>query len=131
MHSYSIQKSEITLPIDLIIEDGVFIISTTTGSENLFGAPIIAQGKTREEADKRFWELVRFVSDYNRERSLALDRWKPLSVGPWKHTAGKWFIVFGFGFYFRMGKHMKHGWFIPFTNLNIMFTNHWKKHKEK
>lgn len=28
---------------------------------------------------------------------------------------------------FRYGEEMKYGWYVPFTKLNIMFVNYWRK----
>ena len=55
----------------------------------------------------------------------------PFIKGQWKHPGGRWIIIFGLQFYFRYGKNMRHGWYIPGTKLNIIFHNLWKKLKTK
>ena len=52
------------------------------------------------------------------------------ALGNWKHTGGGWFVIFGLHFYFRYGKGMKGGKYIPFTKLNISFHSEWAMYKK-
>lgn len=89
---------------------------------------IFAQGNTFEDAKKSFIKQYRsFIKHYYIKRSNELHRWKPFESGDWSKTGGRWFTIFGFQFYFRYGDGMKGGWYIPFTKLNVSFTNYWSK----
>jgi hypothetical protein len=122
----------IKLTIDAILirdVDGFFITSNDEG-EKIFGNAY-GQGKTIEEAEKEFWNMVKFINDYNEERSREFDKWGLFQKGDWKHIGGTWFTLLGINVYFRTGKGMKGGWYVPFTKLNISIHNHWIKRELK
>lgn len=120
----------ISIPVEMIQEGETVFISTTEEAEKILGFSSYGDGKTKEEAEKQFWSMIRFMNEYYKERSDKLDCWKPFQKGDWKHIGGTWFIIFGIHVYFRTGKGMKGGRYIPFTNLNIMINNHWRKRKK-
>lgn len=121
------QTINLEVPVTYIEEDGQHIISTNEETKKFFDVGIVVQKDTKEEAIRTFWILLKYHIEWDEQRSRELDRWKPFQKGDWSHTGGTWFTIFGFHFYFRYGKGMKHGWYIPFTKLNIMITNYWRK----
>ncbi len=84
-----------------------------------------AQAKTKEEAINKMFMMIKFMHDYSEECMYNYQRFVPFRKGDWKHTAGKWFTIFGIHVYFRYGKGMKGGKYIPFTKLNISIHNEW------
>ena len=110
-------------------ENGVVI---STDKKNLLGS-IVVHGKSYKEAENNFWEMAAFIHKHHEQRSLELNRWKWFQKGDWGKPGGNWFIVFGINVYFRYGNtplnriSIRGGWFIPFTNLNIMINNYWMK----
>jgi hypothetical protein len=105
-----------------------FSICHNDKTDKLIGnIPIISQGDTLEEAEKEAWNCIKYMYKYHDERSKELDLWKPLQIGPWKDTAGKWFTIYGIHVYFRYGKNMLGGFYIPFTKLNIIINNLWRR----
>jgi hypothetical protein len=106
-------------------EEGVCLASTDKGYA-IIGSHIVVQENTLEEATKKFWKIAEIASSYHQKRSKELTRRKLFHKGPWGEIAGNWFIVYGIQFYFRYGKGMRGGWYVPFTKLNITITNHWK-----
>jgi hypothetical protein len=128
-------KNKITfpLPISIVYDDnGVWIAATNDETEALLGDKVgsVAQGETQEEAIKDLITHIKIQIEYYYDMSLSYERWVPLRIGPWSSIGGSWFTVFGFNFYFRYGKNMKHGWYIPFTKLNISIRNQWKIYRE-
>lgn len=121
----------INIPVNVInTKNGNTLVTTTKESEKLLGNSIYSQGKTYEEAEKGFWEMLKYVNDYHLTRSNELNKWKWFQKGDWSKTGGSWFTILGINVYFRYGKNMKGGWYIPFTKMNILIHNHWRKHKE-
>jgi hypothetical protein len=127
---YKTEPIKISVNAELVIDGDHFLITTTDESEKIFGNAY-GQGKTIEEAEKEFWKMVKFINDYNEERSRELDKWKLFQKGDWKHIGGTWFTVLGINVYFRRGLGMKGGWYVPFTKLNISMHNHWLKRELK
>jgi hypothetical protein len=123
-------ESKLSIPVDVFKDGEYFVITTNEVSEAILGA-IVVQGKTFEEAEEQFWSLARFMKEYDEERSRELDKWKFFQKGDWKHIGGTWFTLMGINVYFRKGKGMKGGRYIPFTKLNISVHNHWRRKKEK
>lgn len=122
-------ETTLALPVEVIHdEDSVTIVLNKEG-EKLLGPnfPVVASGDTYKNAVEQFWKLCRFVMKYHRERSDELNRWKFFQKGNWNHTGGTWFNLMGLHFYFRRGEDMQGGWYLPFTKLNISFTNYWLK----
>ena len=107
-------------------ETGVVI---TADNKGLFGF-IAVQGKSYKEAENRFWKMALDIYKHHESRSQELNRWKWFQKGDWKSIGGTWFIVFGINVYFRYGKPIIGGWYIPFTNLNIMISNYWMETKK-
>jgi hypothetical protein len=117
---------ELTVPVALVHEGEYYCIITTPETEKMLGDSPYSQGKTQQEAIDKFWYMHRAMQAHYKHRAKLLDRWMPFEKGDWKNKAGKWFKVFGINVYFRIGKGMQHGWYMPFTKLNIMVSNYWK-----
>lgn len=128
-----IDKEHITLhiPALLIREENCFVVVATDEGEAMLGQPAYSQGSTREEAEKEFWAMLRIMNEFHEERSRELDCWKPFQKGNWGHIGGTWFTIYGFHFYFRRGRGMQGGWYVPGTKLNISISNYWKHRKIK
>lgn len=109
------------------LEDGEHhLLFTIEPTEEVIGrVGIVVEGDTLQQAKEEFLKTLKVHLRWEGERSRELDKWKPFQKGNWKHIGGTWFNIFGLNFYFRKGKNMKGGFYIPLTNLNIMFTNHW------
>ncbi len=126
------EKTTIEIPVGM--ESGVdhdgkqyYVLFTTDETKKYIGnMGIVTQGETLEEAKEEFLKSLKSTANFWNWHVDQFRRWKPLQIGPWGQTAGHWFRIFGIQFYFRVGKNMKHGWYIPFTNLNIMITNYWR-----
>lgn len=122
---------QMSIPALLIREENCYVIVATDEGEAMLGQAAYSQGTTREEAEKEFWNMIRFLNEYYEQRSRELDCWKPIQIGDWKHIGGTWFTVYGFHFYFRRGNGMQGGWYVPGTKLNISISNCWKNLKTK
>ncbi len=133
------QNKEIaSLPIAIIQSqegkegiDGVWIASTNTETEKFLGNGLTgcAQGKTKEEAIKKLFYIIKITHKYSEECRLNYQRWVPFRKGDWSQRGGRWIVIFGIHIYFRWGKQNKHGWFIPFTPLNIIINSEWVTYK--
>lgn len=91
-------------------------------------------GKTKEEAINGMFALIRMAYEYDEECRLNYQRFVPFRKGDWSHIGGSWFTVFGIHVYFRHGKGMKGGWYVPFTKLNISVSSDWaiyRRYKQK
>lgn len=123
----------ITISVDLMVESengkDCFVIVTNEESEKILQQALCVQGDSLDDCEKKFWEQFQVINEYNKKRSNELDKWKPFQKGDWKHIGGSWFIIFGINAYFRKGKGMKGGWYIPFTKMNISINNYWRNHE--
>ena len=119
------QTFELKIPVDMYIDDNKVILLSNDESKAFIPINITCQGKDIEQATNFFWTIVKYRIEHEEERSNELNRWKPFQKGDWSQTGGRWIIIFGLQFYFRKGKNMKGGRYIPFTNLNISFFNYW------
>jgi len=125
LESLNPEKINLTIPAILFKEGDSFTIMTTDETEKIIGQPLFATGKTREDAEQKLWEMLRFINEYNEERSRELNKYKFFQHGPWGEIGGSWFSILGINVYFRKGKNMIGGWYIPFTKMNIRIHNHW------
>ena len=122
-------KTFLQIPISIIEKDGYCVIAANKDTEKMCGDLFIginASGQSREETLNSFFELIRVSKRWEIDRRLSCERWVPFRRGSWNRIASHWFTIFGINFYFRWGKNMKEGWYIPFTKLNISVTNLWK-----
>ncbi len=130
-------KINLTIPATLVEDDGHYILTVDNSDDKLgFLSSCIVQEKSREEAEKKFWVMAKYMSDYYMKRSSNLDLWKPFQKGDWSHSGGKWLTSFGIHVYFRTAKpktrsFMKGGWFLPLSNLNVMIINYWTSRKKQ
>ena len=129
-------KTTFALPISVIKEGEMWVATTNKETEMYLGDRLhgCAQGETYKEAITHMFEIIRMSHEYSEECRLNYQRWVPFRKGDWKHTGGRWFVVFGHQIYFRYGTGMQGGWYIPFTKLNISYSSEWtgyKKWKEK
>lgn len=120
-------KEKASIPISLIESDGVWVAASNSETETILGDRLTgcAQGKTKEEAIKKFLEIIKLSHEFSEEHRLNYQRFVPFRKGDWNHTGGHWFVVFGIHVYFRYGKGMRGGRYIPFTKLNVMISSEW------
>lgn len=127
------KNTTINIPFGIIEEEVnvmLFPIQETEEKLGKYLCTAYGNGKTIEEAEQQFYTILKLLTDIDRERSLELDLWKPFQKGDWSMLGGTWVTIFGIHIYFRYGKNMKHGWFIPFTKLNISTHNYWLTRKK-
>lgn len=125
-------KSFANIPISIInSESGVWVACTNDDTKKVLGEYLggTSQGDTKEEAIKDLLLLLRYAHEYADDRMRSYQRWVPFRKGNWKHSGGKWFVIFGIHFYFRYGGKNKGGFFVPFTKLNINISNEWLQYK--
>lgn len=125
-------QTTIELPVAIVFNGEQYTISTFHPNEEKYLGKELhgsASGETKEIAIDRMFHSIRCTNRMWKTMALKHQRWVPLIIGPWKKIGGKWITIFGFHFNFRYGSKMKHGWYIPFTKLNIMFVNKWKTYK--
>lgn len=121
-------KTHISLPVKHYISRGEHYITPNKEYTNM---GFCATGKTFEEAEKDFLKYMKFSNVYNMDEISMLNKRAIFVGGDWSRMGGRWFQILGFHFYFRYGKNMHGGWYIPFTKLNIRINNLWLKNKEK
>ena len=117
----------VSIPISSILRNGQYTVCTNDDSKKYIGEYLhgMGFGETKEKAIDMMFYGMQSVIDYDRRCRMSYIRFVPFVKGGWSSRGGRWFIIFGFQFYFRYGKGMNRGIYIPFTKLNIMFTNHW------
>jgi len=117
----------IKYPVNVIVSErddpdkGIYL--TPTDFPRLATIGFVAQGKDMEEATKDFLKYLEMDVEFTKRERQLLERRCIFRAGDWRRIGGTWFSTFGIHFYFRIGKNMKGGWYIPFTNLNISITN--------
>lgn len=118
-------KTTIELPVSIIQESGFWIIASNDETKKLLGKRInaISYKKTKEEAIITYFNCIKSLYEYQEKRAVKYERWVPFIKGNWKQIGGTWFKTFGITIYFRYGKNMKKGWYIPFTSWNIYIYN--------
>lgn len=121
-------KENYEFPISVIKSDNCWVATCNDDTKKLLGDRLhaVAQGKTKEEAISKLFVLLRLTHNYSEQCRLNYQRFVPFRKGNWGQVGGTWFTVFGLHVYFRRGKGMKGGFYIPFTKLNISFSNEWK-----
>lgn len=114
-------KTTIELPVSIVEDNGHWIIGGNAETEKLIGPGLshTASGHTKEEAISKFFLMMKISNEFESERARKYEKWVPFITGDWKQRGGRWFQVFGVHVYFRYGKGMKGGRYIPFTKLNI------------
>jgi hypothetical protein len=131
-------KETFNFPLSVTNEGEYWTATLNNDTEKILGDNLnaCASGKTKEEAIELMFEMIKDNNEYLEDCVMNYQRFVPFRCGDWKHTGGKWIVFFGIHFYFRYGKAMKYGWYIPFTKLNISISNEWtdyskfkKKHK--
>lgn len=127
-------KTTVEIPIGYVegeFEDGrkYVVAFNTKETDEIIGdkVGIVIQGDSLDDAKRKFLISLKCHINWIEKRSHELDLWKPFQKGNWKHVGGTWFKVFGINVYFRYGKGMKGGRYIPFTKLNISINNYWRK----
>lgn len=128
---YPGNRTIIEFPV-AIINDGKYWVVSTVDDDKWLGELLhgCAQGESKEDAIKRLFQLIRVNADHTHKAMLSYERWVPFIKGPWGMTGGTWFTVFGLHAYFRYGKGMKGGWYVPFTKLNIWVSNYWLRYRD-
>jgi hypothetical protein len=122
-------KTSIELPVSILEKENNFIISGNDETKKLIGKGLcsVASGDTKEEAIRLFFRLMEVSYDFQKESAMKYRKWVPFRKGNWNRIGGTWFVIYGIHVYFRYGKNMKGGWYIPFTKLNISISNEWVK----
>lgn len=125
-------KETFSLPISVVNDGEWWVAACNDETKKLLGDRLhgCAQGKTKEEAIDEMFMLIRMAHDYSEECRLNYQRFVPFRKGDWKHTGGKWLIIFGIHIYFRYGKGMKGGAYLPFTKLNVSLSNEWTTYRK-
>lgn len=126
-------KTVAEIPMSIICtENKDWVAATNDDTKNILGEDfgITAQGKTKEDAKKKFLLMIKWTHEYSEECRRNYQRFVPFRKGRWKHSGGKWVAIFGIHFYFRYGEQNNHGFFIPFTKLNISISNDWKQYNK-
>lgn len=108
-------------------DDGIVLFNVEQTDDIIGKLGIVVQEDTLDKAKAQALDILKYHIKYLEKRSNELDLWKPFQKGQWSHIGGTWFTVFGIHVYFRYGKGMKGGWYIPFTRLNITINNYWKR----
>lgn len=125
-------QTTVEIPIALA-KSGEHWVATTgvKAEEQYLGEELhgLGSGDTKEEAIAKMFEYIRLMAFYYKDSELRYQRWVPFRKGPWGRIGGNWFSIFGLHVYFRYGKKMKYGWYIPFTKLNISFSSDWRVYK--
>lgn len=125
-------QSAVDLPISIIQSEDCWTVSIRDDQEKYLGksVKVCCSGSSKEQAVERLFEVIRIIHRLSEEKRLNYQRWVPFRRGDWSKTGGMWFVIFGIRFYFRYGRDMKFGWFIPFTRLNISVSSEWKIYRE-
>jgi hypothetical protein len=120
-------KEDYSFPISVIQSGDVWVASCNDETRLLMGDSFngCAQGDTKADAIEKMFKIFKISQEYSQELVFRYQRWIPFRKGNWKYTGGKWFVVFGIHVYFRYGKKMKGGWYIPFTKLNVSVYSEW------
>lgn len=124
-------KEYFELPISVIESDGTWIVTCNDETKLFLGDRLhaCASGKSKEEAINKMFMMIRHLHNYSEDCRLNYQRFVPFEKGDWKHAGGKWFVIFGIEFYFRIGKSMIGGFYFPFTKINIKVSNQWIEYK--
>jgi hypothetical protein len=129
---HAANKVDVKLPISVISNNGTWVASTNEETEKLLGDGLtgVAQAKTQEDAINKLFLILRMNHEFAEEKYRDYMRWVPFMKGDWSYSGGRWFTVFGINVYFRYGKNMKRGFYVPLTKLNIMVSSHWTSYKK-
>ena len=125
-------KEDYMLPISVVNSDGIWVATCNDETKEVLGEALhgCAQGDTKAEAIENMFQLIRFSHEYSEKCRRNYQRWVPFIKGSWNQIGSHWFIIFGWHVYFRYGKGMKGGKYIPFTKLNISIHSEWKTYKD-
>jgi len=125
-------KDTYPFPISVVKSDEVWVATCNDETKKLLGDRLhgCAQGKTKEEAIQQMFLMIKIAHEFSEECRLKYERWVPFRKGDWKHTGGKWFVIFGIHVYFRYGNGMKGGWYFPLTKLNISVSSKWSIYRK-
>lgn len=123
-------KETYSFPISAIQDGKYWVVASNSETEKLIGdIGNSAQSETKDDAIKRYFEIIKWHHEFLKEESMSFKRWVPFRKGQWGKIGGNWFSVFGLHIYFRYGKQNKGGWFVPFTYLNISINNDWRLYR--
>lgn len=122
------EKDFLKIPVLILREkdQSVSIVSYSETDRMLPNSPS-GHGKSLEEATLNFWLSHNIQQEYIENMAKKAYKWVPIRIVPWKQIGGQWLSIYGFRFYFRYGKGMRGGRYVPFTLFNITFSNYWKK----
>jgi hypothetical protein len=128
-----IEELKTSLEIPVGYEEGeiegrkfVVMFNTDETDKAIGKVNIVVEAETLDDAKEDFLKIIKVHLLWTEKRSHELNLWKPFQKGPWGHIGGSWLTIFGMHIYFRYGKGMKGGRYIPFTKLNISLSNYWR-----
>jgi len=127
-----IEIKNIQIPVS-VVQDGKFwVVFSNDETDKLIGRTLTcaAQGNSEEEAIKRFFFIIKHNYRMTERCMYKYQCYVPFRKGKWGKRGGNWFVIYGIHFYFRYGRQNKRGWFIPFTNINIMVNSEWRIYRD-
>lgn len=125
----SIQEDYLRIYLNVVEDDNGFTASITETSKTMYGLNgAVAWGKTKIEAYNALAENLKAVHGFKDKLLLKYKRFA-FEIGKWDGIGTHWILIFGIHIYFRYGSDKKHGFYVPFTKLNILITNYWKTYK--
>lgn len=126
-------KTQMSIPISVIEKDGHWTVAANKDTKkiigNVFDGVVASSSESREDAIERFLKISSMKEEFQEDCMREYQRWVPVRVGDWNNRGGKWISIFGFHVYFRYGKGMKGGFYIPFSILNVSFSSDWSSHR--
>jgi hypothetical protein len=124
-------KEDYMLPISVVESDGVWVATCNDETKKVLGDGLhgCAQGDSKADAIDKMFQIIRLSHEHSEDCVRRYQRWVPFRKGDWGHIGGTWFVVFGFHVYFRYGKNMKGGWYLPFTKLNVSVYSEWASYR--
>lgn len=120
-------KTTTPFPISIIQDGDQWTACSNGDTDKLIGEKLncVASGDSKEDAILQLFMMIRITHEYSEKSRLRSEPWVPFRKGDWKQRGGRWFTIFGINFYFRYGKGMKGGKYIPFTKQNISIHSQW------
>lgn len=123
-------KYKMTIPLSISIIQDEYGFTASFNSETKlylgYHLDFCSFAETENEAIYQLFEQFRFHVHYLTNCELKYQRNTLFIKGDWSKVGGSWFTIFGIGLYFRYGKGMKGGVYIPLTKMNVSLINKWR-----
>lgn len=116
----------LSFPVGYQCDEGHHMVYDTDETKKFLDIPVVVSAESKTEAIKNYWTIVSVHLSFLNDIYQRHNRWALFYKGSWKERGTHWFSVFGFHFYFRHGKNMRGGAYLPFTKLNVSLTNYWR-----